>query len=132
MRLLLIPVAVVLFLLVPVVAIAAPELLEDPQGFIGALLEAISSSNWRVVGALGIMGAVAALREWGPAVLSSGKAAWITSIAIGAVLGLAGGLLAPGAIGGVIGVLGLLLNGAITGFAASGLYSGGKKILEEK
>lgn len=121
-----------LFLLFPLVAFGVvPSPTEDLAGFFAGLLDAVGSSEWRVVGAFVLMGVVALVRRYGGRFgLDSGKAAFIASMAIGAALSVSGALAAGASLGGVIGILKLIVNGAITGLVASGLYSGGKKLLE--
>jgi|SRR3990172_2191452 len=124
-------VALLVLLLAPL-ALAIPSPFEDLSGFTGGLLAGIHDSNWRVVGAFIIMGLVALWRRFAPVRLSSGKAAWVASLVIGAAVGLADVWAAGGSLGGVVGTVNVLINGAITGLVASGLYSGGKKLSEKK
>jgi hypothetical protein len=109
------------------VALAVPSPFEDLSGFASGLLTGIHDSNWRVVGAFIIIGLVALVRKIGPEKLSSGKAAWVTAIVLGALGGLGNAL--PNL--SFAGALDSLVNGAITGLVASGLYSGVKKLGEE-
>ena len=122
----------VLLLLIPVLALAGiPSPTEDLGAFAGGLLDAVGNSEWRIVGALVLMGLVALTRRYGTRFgLGSGRAAFVTAVALGAALSVSGGLASGVAMGGIIGVLKLIINGAITGFAASGIYSGVKKLSE--
>lgn len=113
-----------LVLLVPAVVLALPDPFSDPSGFAGGALDAISNSNWRLLGAFVVVGVVALIRKYGVRLgLGSGRAAWVTSIMLGALASLGAALEMGIALGGIIGVLKVLINGAITGLAASGMFS---------
>lgn len=112
-------------------AFGEPTPIPDPEinlgSWISTLVDAFASSSWKLVGAIGIVGAVAAVRKWSP--YSSGKAAVAISLALGALAGLAI-TLANGEPATLESVINGIAGGLVTALAGSGLYAQAKKLKE--
>lgn len=123
-------------IMIPIIAFGLPDPFTDTSGFVAGVFAAIGEGNWRVVGAFGIIGVVALWRKYAQdrfPKLASGAGAFAIASVLGALMALAAAL--GGETETPVGVLAyiqVLINGAITGFTASGIYSGVKSMFDAR
>lgn len=117
---------IVAMLLVPSIALAAAGSTDTVDGWLQAILDAGSASNWKAVVVLGLLGAVVGLRaladRQGWSSLSSGVGAIVIAAALGSLTTLSATAIA-GQLTSFSMVIKALFEGIMLASSSSGVYS---------